>query len=53
MGKNKVVKEVVKISLGLQDNLYLGNLDATRNWGHLPCYGLYTKYDKTNFKYLY
>jgi hypothetical protein len=20
-------------------------------WGHVPCYGLYTKYDKTNFKY--
>jgi hypothetical protein len=20
-------------------------------WGHLPCYGLYTKYDKTNFNY--
>jgi len=20
-------------------------------WGHLPCYGLYTKYDQTNFKY--
>jgi hypothetical protein len=22
-------------------------------WGHVPCYGLYTKYDKTNFKYFY
>jgi len=22
-------------------------------WGHLPCYGLYTKYDKNNFKYYY
>lgn len=22
-------------------------------WGHIPCYGLYTKYDKTNFKYFY
>ena len=20
-------------------------------WGHVPCYGLYTKFDKTNFKY--
>jgi len=20
-------------------------------WGHIPCYGLYTKFDKTNFKY--
>ena len=20
-------------------------------WGHVPCYGLYTKYDKTNFNY--
>jgi len=28
---NKVVKAAVRISLGLQDKLYLGNLDATRD----------------------
>jgi hypothetical protein len=22
-------------------------------WGHLPCYGLYTKYDKNSFNYFY
>ena len=31
---NKVVKEAVKIKLGLSDKLFLGNLDATRDWGH-------------------
>ena len=31
---NKVVKGAVRIKLGLQDKLYLGNLDATRDWGH-------------------
>jgi GDPmannose 4,6-dehydratase len=31
---NKVVKAAVRISLGLQDKLELGNLDAYRDWGH-------------------
>ena len=35
---NKVVKAAVKIKLGLQDNLHLGNLDATRDWGHAKDY---------------
>lgn len=35
---NKVVKAAVKIKLGLQDKLYLGNLDATRDWGHAKDY---------------
>jgi len=29
---------VAKISLGLQDKLYLGNLDARRDWGHAKDY---------------
>ena len=35
---NKVVKAAVRISLGLQDNLHLGNLEATRDWGHAKDY---------------
>jgi GDPmannose 4,6-dehydratase len=35
---NKVVKSAVKIKLGLQNNLHLGNLDATRDWGHAKDY---------------
>ena len=35
---NKVVKAAVRIKLGLQDKLYLGNLDATRDWGHAQDY---------------
>jgi GDPmannose 4,6-dehydratase len=35
---NKVVKGAVRIKLGLQNNLYLGNLDATRDWGHAKDY---------------
>lgn len=35
---NKVVKAAVRISLGLQDNLHLGNLHATRDWGHAKDY---------------
>lgn len=31
---NKVVKSAVRISLGLQDKLELGNMDAYRDWGH-------------------
>jgi len=35
---NKVVKAAVRIKLGLQDKLTLGNLDATRDWGHAKDY---------------
>jgi GDPmannose 4,6-dehydratase len=35
---NKVVKAAVRISLGLQDKLQIGNLDATRDWGHAKDY---------------
>ena len=35
---NKVVKAAVKIKLGLQKELRLGNLDATRDWGHAKDY---------------
>jgi GDPmannose 4,6-dehydratase len=35
---NKVVKEAVKIKLGLSNELKLGNLDATRDWGHAKDY---------------
>ena len=30
----KITRAVSKIALGLQDNLYLGNLNAKRDWGH-------------------
>lgn len=30
----KITRAVARISLGLQDRLYLGNLDALRDWGH-------------------
>lgn len=35
---NKVVKEAVKIKLRLSNELRLGNLDATRDWGHAKDY---------------
>ena len=35
---NKVCKEAVKIKLGLSKKLALGNLDATRDWGHAKDY---------------
>jgi GDPmannose 4,6-dehydratase len=35
---NKVVKEAVKIKLGLSQELKLGNLEATRDWGHAKDY---------------
>ena len=35
---NKVCKEAVKIKLGLSKQLKLGNLDATRDWGHAKDY---------------
>jgi len=35
---NKVVKAAVKIKLGLQEKLELGNMDAYRDWGHSKDY---------------
>jgi GDPmannose 4,6-dehydratase len=35
---NKVVKTAVQIKLGLADKLELGNLDASRDWGHSKDY---------------
>jgi GDPmannose 4,6-dehydratase len=35
---NKVVKAAVEIKLGLAKQLALGNLDATRDWGHAKDY---------------
>ena len=35
---NKVVKEAVKIKLGLSNKLNLGNLEASRDWGHAKDY---------------
>ena len=34
----KITRAVASIELGLQDKLYLGNLDATRDWGHARDY---------------
>jgi GDPmannose 4,6-dehydratase len=34
----KITRAVSKIALGLQDKLYLGNLDARRDWGHARDY---------------
>lgn len=34
----KVTRAVARISLGLQEILYLGNLDARRDWGHAKDY---------------
>ena len=35
---NKVVKTAVEIKKGLKNELILGNLDATRDWGHAKDY---------------
>ena len=35
---NKVVKEAVKIKLGLSNELKLGNMNASRDWGHAKDY---------------
>jgi len=35
---NKVVKAAVKIKLGLQEKLELGNMDTYRDWGHSKDY---------------
>ena len=34
----KITRAVAAIKLGLQDTLYLGNLDAMRDWGHARDY---------------
>jgi len=34
----KIVRALTRIKLGLQDCLYLGNLDAKRDWGHARDY---------------
>ncbi|TWJ13378.1 GDP-mannose 4,6-dehydratase [Geobacter argillaceus] len=34
----KIVSTAVKIKLGMQDSLTLGNLDAYRDWGYAPDY---------------
>jgi GDPmannose 4,6-dehydratase len=35
---NKVVKSAVRIKLGLQDTVEMGNLDSFRDWGHSKDY---------------
>ncbi|MCX7828536.1 MAG: GDP-mannose 4,6-dehydratase [Thermanaerothrix sp.] len=34
----KITRAAARIALGLQDKLYLGNLDAKRDWGHARDY---------------
>lgn len=34
----KITRAAAKIKLGLQDKVYLGNLDAQRDWGHAKDY---------------
>ena len=34
----KITRALARIKLGLQDALYLGNLDAKRDWGHAKDY---------------
>jgi len=34
----KITRAVAKIAMGLQDKIYLGNLDAQRDWGHAKDY---------------
>ena len=34
----KITRAVARIAAGLSDTLYLGNLDATRDWGYAPEY---------------
>ena len=34
----KITRGVARIALGLQEKLYLGNLDAQRDWGHAKDY---------------
>ncbi|WP_234736077.1 GDP-mannose 4,6-dehydratase [Tellurirhabdus bombi] len=34
----KITRAVARIALGLQDKIYLGNMDAQRDWGHAKDY---------------
>ena len=34
----KITRAAARIKLGLQDDIYLGNLDARRDWGYAPEY---------------
>src|SRR4029077_9228069 len=34
----KITRGVAKIGLGFQDKIFLGNLDARRDWGHAKDY---------------
>lgn len=34
----KITRGVAKMALGMQDKLYMGNLDARRDWGHAKDY---------------
>ncbi|MFD1142108.1 GDP-mannose 4,6-dehydratase [Larkinella insperata] len=34
----KITRAVARIALGLQDKVYMGNLDAQRDWGHAKDY---------------
>lgn len=34
----KVTRAIARIILGLQDNLYMGNIDSKRDWGHAKDY---------------
>lgn len=34
----KITRAAAKIALGLQDKLYIGNMDAKRDWGHAKDY---------------
>ncbi len=34
----KITRAVARIKAGIQDNLYLGNLNAKRDWGYAPDY---------------
>jgi GDPmannose 4,6-dehydratase len=34
----KITRALARIKLGLQDNLFLGNIDAKRDWGHAKDY---------------
>lgn len=34
----KITRDLARVKLGLQESLYLGNLDAKRDWGHAKDY---------------
>tara|TARA_X000000950_G_scaffold277437_1_gene366884 strand:- start:49942 stop:50988 length:1047 start_codon:yes stop_codon:yes gene_type:complete len=48
----KIVQAACKISEGLQNVLYLGNLDAKRDWGYAPefCLGMWKMLQQSNPK---